>query len=198
MHNTYREKLLNAILYFCKHTQKTSKLKIFKLLFFLDFTHFKETGRSVTNLDYYAFGHGPIPLEFFKEIKEAGGAPQDFKASLNVVGFESEFSNKKGEICSAKKSPNMDVFSPREKRIMQELSYIFKDADAEVMTEASHLENKPWDLTRKTKGDRALIDYLLALDGEAKISKDDAIEALQGRKEMLEAFPPLPRLANER
>jgi len=194
LYNTYREKLLNAILYFCRHTKKTSKLKIFKLLFFLDFKHFKETGRSVTNLDYYAWEHGPIPLEFFKEIKEAGGVPDDFKQALKIVGFESEFSSKKGELCSAKESPKMDVFSPREKRIIEELSYIYKESDAEEMTEISHLKNEPWDLTRRMKGNHALIDYLLALDQDSKISKEDASEALKERKEILKAFPPSPRL----
>lgn len=197
LHNTFREKLLNAILYFCKHTQKTSKLKIFKLLFFLDFTHFKETGKSVTNLNYYAWEHGPIPKDFFVELKEAQGPPQDFKKFLTIYGFTSDFNNKSGELFGAKTGPNMRVFSPREQRIIKELCYIYKDLDAQDMSEITHLKNTPWDQTKKTKGLHQPIDYLLALDEDAKISKEEAIEALESRKEMLESFPPLPRLANE-
>ena len=49
-----REKLINAILYFVKNTQNCGKLKTLKLLYFLDFIHYKEIGRSVTGLEYYA------------------------------------------------------------------------------------------------------------------------------------------------
>jgi uncharacterized phage-associated protein len=197
LHNIYREKLLNAILYFCKHTSKTSKLKVFKLLFFLDFTHFKETGRSVTNLDYYAWDLGPIPLDFFKELKEANGSPDDFKPFLTIYGFESEFNSKKGELFAAKKPAQLSVFSPREQRIIKDLCFVFKDVDAGDMSEISHLKNAPWHKTKTTKGLRGRIDYLLALDQDAKISKEDAIDALRERREMLDAFPPSSRLAHE-
>jgi hypothetical protein len=43
MNNTYREKILNAVLYFAKNVKYPSKVKIFKLLYFLDFIHYKET-----------------------------------------------------------------------------------------------------------------------------------------------------------
>lgn len=195
LNNTHREKLLNAILYFCKHTKKTSKLKVFKLLFLLDFKHFKQTGRSVTGLDYYAWERGPVPIELFKELKDAGGAPDDFRAKLNLVGFQSEYSEKKGELCVAKRAPDMSVFSPRETKLIDELSFIFKDADADDMSEISHLKNQPWDLTMRTKGNHAMIDYLLALDQEAKISKEDAEVTMREQKEILKAFPPLPSLA---
>lgn len=59
--NSYREKLLHAILFFSSRVKTPSKVKIFKLLYFLDFEHFKETGRSVTNLDYYAMTLGQFP-----------------------------------------------------------------------------------------------------------------------------------------
>ena len=40
----HREKLLNAIVYFANHTKSCGKTKLYKLLYYLDFTHFKETG----------------------------------------------------------------------------------------------------------------------------------------------------------
>ncbi|MFC1858011.1 Panacea domain-containing protein [Thermodesulfobacteriota bacterium] len=39
-----------------------------KLLYFLDFIHFKHTGKSVTGLDYYAWQMGPVPRDLYEEI----------------------------------------------------------------------------------------------------------------------------------
>jgi hypothetical protein len=46
-----RDKLINAIIFFAKNTRFLGKTKLCKLLYFLDFEHFKETGRPVTGLD---------------------------------------------------------------------------------------------------------------------------------------------------
>lgn len=80
---------------------------------------------------------------------------------------------------------------------MEELSFIYKDVDADDMSEITYLKNTPWDWTQKTKGNHQLIDYLLALDQDAKVSKEEALAAMQEKKEMLEAFPPAARLTNE-
>lgn len=52
------EKLINAIIYFCTNTQVCMKTKLFKLLYLLDFEHFKVTGKSVTGLEYKAWKLG--------------------------------------------------------------------------------------------------------------------------------------------
>ncbi|EQD73859.1 hypothetical protein B1A_04740, partial [mine drainage metagenome] len=57
-----REKLINAIIFFAIHTRFLGKTKLFKLLYFLDFEHHKETGRSVTGMDYFAWKMGPVPV----------------------------------------------------------------------------------------------------------------------------------------
>src|SRR5690348_13764905 len=64
-----REKLINAIIYFCKETALCNKLKLYKLLYHLDFRHYALTGRTVTGLDYFAWPNGPVPVELEKEIK---------------------------------------------------------------------------------------------------------------------------------
>lgn len=62
-----REKLINAIVYFATNTQHCGKVKLFKLLYLLDFAHFRQTGRSVTGLDYHAWKMGPVPLDLMQE-----------------------------------------------------------------------------------------------------------------------------------
>ena len=76
LEDTSREKIDNAIRYFCRHTKHLTETKLYKLLYFLDFLHFKEVGRPVTDLDYFAWDFGPVLAKLFFEIKEKQ-APKD-------------------------------------------------------------------------------------------------------------------------
>ena len=49
-----RDKLINSILFFAEHTRALGKIKLFKLLYLLDFEHFRKTGRPVTGMEYRA------------------------------------------------------------------------------------------------------------------------------------------------
>ncbi len=40
--NHQREKLINVMVYFAQNTQKCGKIKLFKLMYFLDFEHYKQ------------------------------------------------------------------------------------------------------------------------------------------------------------
>lgn len=188
--NTYREKLLNATVYFAKNVGKPSKLKIYKLLFFLDFQHFKETGRNVTDLTYLAMERGPVPVAFYSETQD-NYVPADFERFLTIETFKSEETGKEGGIFRIKPKivPDLTVFSPREKKILDNLVFIYKDVDANEISEISHLKNTPWDKTKREKGINTVIDYLLAIDRESPISIEEAKEQLESRKEMLENFP---------
>ena len=65
--NHERQKLINAIIYFANNTRYLGKIKLCKLLYFLDFEHFKQTGRPVTGLDYFAWPMGPVPVSLYNE-----------------------------------------------------------------------------------------------------------------------------------
>ncbi len=190
LNNTYREKLARAILYFTKNVKNPSKVKIFKLLYFLDFEHFKQTGRSVTNLDYFAYDFGPVPKDLYQEICD-NIVPKDLAELVTIVPFASEESGKKGGMFSAKPKAKLDlsVFTPREKKILENLAFTFKDVDAKLISDVSHFKNHPWDRTIKNKGKLQKIDYDLAIDSDAKISLEDALRASQERQEMIKAFP---------
>lgn len=173
-----REKLLNAMVFFLKKTKKCGKLKILKLLYFLDFIHFKQTGRSVTDLRYFAWEKGPVPKELFHELSKPKddlknyiailpSAPGDFLKMLPKKKFDSKY------------------FSKRELRIMTQIAEIFKEADADQMKEASHLPNEPWDKTKKDKGLSAEIDYMLSLDDKkGSLSKERVEEIIKDREEV--------------
>lgn len=188
--NFYRLKLLNAVLYFASKTKKPNLTKILKLLYFLDFTHFKETGYPSINLIYYAWGSGPVPKGFYEEVKD-GKAPDDFADKLAIIPsdrWEQTYPERKEYIFKPTKKPNMSVFTPRELKIIDNLCDIYRDATASQMTEVTHLPKEPWETTKKTKGLFKYIDYLLSIDDTSPLSTEEARERLTEHFEILDNF----------
>lgn len=176
----HREKLINAIIYFARNTKHCGKVKLMKLLYFLDFYHFRETGKSVTGQKYYAWQMGPVPVEIYNEISSP---KNDFSAALSIKN--------NGEFCSITPKKNFDskYFTKREIRILENLIYIFKEAKADDMIESSHLHNSPWDRTKKEKGMQQHIDYMLAIDcSENSLLPEDVIARLKDCEEMIKEF----------
>jgi hypothetical protein len=69
---------------------------------------------------------------------------------------------------------------------MAQLADIFKEADADDMSEVSHLPNKPWDKTKKEKGLDAEIDYMLSLDDtKESLSRERVEEIIDERDEVI-------------
>jgi hypothetical protein len=93
LNNSYRKKLLHAVLYFATKVKNPSKVKIFKLLYFLDFEHYRQTGQSVTNLDYFAYDFGPVPKDFYQEVGD-NVVPEDFVHGDHAICLRRE--RKKG------------------------------------------------------------------------------------------------------
>ena len=177
----YREKLINAMIYFAKNTQYCGKTKILKLLYFLDFMHFKETGKPVTGLEYYAWPKGPVPKETYEEL--SGKLKPDMAEAISIYpinGFHKIIPKKKFD-------PHF--FTKREFSILERCALFFKNAKADDMVEIAHLKNEPWDKTKKEKGLRARIDYMLAVDEcDNSISVEEAAERLKEREEVYKLF----------
>ena len=183
--NHKRDKLLNSLVYFSRNTRSCGKTKLFKLLYFLDFIHFRETGKSVTGLSYYAWDKGPVPQDLFHELKEPD---KDLKETIALLKRSEDDDDKLCRVI-AKKPFDPKFFSKREMKIMKELSYIFEDALAKDMVEVSHLTGTPWDKTMKEKGPGGRIDYSLAVDGsKGSLSWDEIKERISETKEVAQIF----------
>src|SRR4030043_1584900 len=119
-----REKLLNALVYFSRNTRSCGKTKLFKLLYFLDFIHFRETGKSVTGLNYYAWEKGPVPQDLFFELEQPDPDLKEAVVLLKQSGDEDD------KLCRiiAKKPFDSKFFSKRELKIMGNLAFVFQDA----------------------------------------------------------------------
>jgi len=186
MQDAAKEKRINAIRYFCRHANFLTETKLYKLLYFLDFLHFKEVGRPVTDLEYFAWSYGPVPSKLFFEIKEKK-APKEILMCI-IEEKDAETGKKVRTSFKSLQAPNLNVFSDREIQMLEKVAFIFKDAKAKDMTEITHLKNEPWHKTLESKGEKSKIDFLLSLDKDAKIDESLAEERLKLSKEMKQLF----------
>lgn len=194
-----REKLVHAIIYFVKNTKTCHKLKLFKLLNFLDFEHFRQTGRTVTGLRYEAWWMGPVPSELDREFEsprpDLAAAIAVFKAPPPgplertiddyVDPREQEApsgppQHERHERYNFKTKKRFDAkyFTKRQMRIMKILSEIFRDAPGVDMTEVSHRAQFPWRQIygQKGEGNHQSIPYELAFSSEAFVKDVPTIE----------------------
>ncbi|MBA3014671.1 MAG: SocA family protein [Proteobacteria bacterium] len=176
-----REKLINAILYFAKNTNYCGKTKLMKLLYFLDFIHFRQTGKSVTEMDYYAWDFGPVPVKVWGEL--TSGMQADMNAAISIS------TKKDFQHILAKQKFSDEFFSPRELRILEQVAFIYCDSPTNEMVELTHLENTPWAKTLAEKGVREKIDYFLAIDSkDGSLSLEEASYRVSEREEMKAIF----------
>ena len=182
------EKLIHAMVFFIKKTKHCYTLKLLKLLYFFDFQHFKETGRSVTGMEYFAWPMGPVPKSLYEEIKKQTKLKKFFK--FIPQGFlDPEFSDK-----TIKLSPKIEfderLFSKREIHIMNDLVLIYKDVKAKNITEASHDKKSPWyKVFKKENRKQQIIPYEYILDDSSNsVSKDFVKELADEDKEMEQMF----------
>jgi uncharacterized phage-associated protein len=179
-----REKLLHSILYFVKNTKYCNITKLMKLLYLLDFNHYKETGRSVTGLPYYTFKFGPVPRDIYNELNDDGQNSDIHNYfSINKV----EYNNKPVTTISPKRTFNFNpqVFTKRELNLLENISMICKDVTSLPMVELSHTKDKPWDITMKEEGLNSYIDYNLILD-ESSISLEEIEDRHTEHEEMVQ------------
>lgn len=177
-----RDKLISAIIYFVRSTKHCHTLKLFKLLNFLDFEHFRQTGRTVTGLRYSAWPMGPVPDELWHEIKEGGAA--DLKAALAIIEDDGQPSpaalrtvddedwdvrrkQYRRRTLNPKRAFDKSIFTKRELMIMDRLSEFFRDFQAEDMKEFSHMKGLPWRrVFQNGAGNRKPIPPELSLESE--------------------------------
>jgi uncharacterized phage-associated protein len=154
-----REKLINAILFFAHNTCCLGKIKLFKLLYLLDFEHFRQTGRSVTGLDYQAWKLGPVPLDVMEEWDQ----PEPDWAAVIDIEPERVFDYVRQTVV-----PRADFddshFTKRELRIMAELAARYRDTYSPTMIDVTHAENGAWaKVWRDGLGNFGAIPYELSL-----------------------------------
>jgi len=189
----HKQKLIEAITFFVKNTRNCGLTKLFKLLYWLDYHHFRETGEMVTGLTYNAYERGPVPDTLFRELKSGDG---DIASKFRVVGNSTidsaplrtiddddlTFGSKAGHGVINKPTAIVPIdpykhrfLSRREQRIADRIAEIFKDVNAKDISEISHGRFGPWQQALKTGGERSVIDFFGKL---VPMTKGDYLDEL--------------------
>jgi uncharacterized phage-associated protein len=166
-----RDKLLNAIIYFVSNTKRCHTLKLFKLLNFLDFEHFRQTGFGVTGLEYRAWEKGPVPTRLWQEMTKA--PREDLHRALSIVQMKDDLTGAPGKrVLKPRAEFDKSYFSKRELEIMEALAMIFEEIGGEDMSDFSHYRRLPWRrVYGKGEGKGQPIPYELARTSDPIIGK---------------------------
>ncbi len=125
-------KFYNVILYLCKGAQLKTKLN--KLLFFVDFKHFKDYTVSITGARYAHLPYGPGPDHY--EFYFADLIHNENRLAVEEApqyGYEAE-------IYTTIKEPDLSIFTDSELKIITEVKEWFKDFNASQIRDFSHKE----------------------------------------------------------
>lgn len=154
-----REKLINAIVFFAQQTKHLGKIKLFKLLYLLDFEHFRQTGQSVTGLTYRAWQYGPVPVALAQEWEE----PRPDMATAISIQPEKIIDYVRETVVPVARFDDSH-FSPREMRIMKQIAGKYRNELSHKMIDVTHAENGAWATVWKGgAGFDQPIDYNLAI-----------------------------------
>jgi hypothetical protein len=170
-----REKLINAAIFFAKRTRYCGKIKLIKLLYLLDFEHFRQTGVSVTGLEYRALKMGPVPMELYQQCD---ALEADFAEAIDIVP-EKVVDFVRGSVRS-KRAFDDTHFTKRELRLMEQLAERFRDDDSKPMIGVTLEERAPWaSIWDDGRGNLGRIPYTLAIrddDPHADVVREAADE----------------------
>ena len=148
------KKYKNAVLFFAQKIRNGTlgKLKLMKLLYFLDFDFFEKYGRSITGDEYLRFENGPVPRMGEKILKSLNGKQIKIVNRPMVKGYnDQQHIEPLGEF-----DPN--VFTREELLMLEEIAGKWEKFTGSEMKNASHGE-APWIATKPND----VIDYNLAL-----------------------------------
>ena len=147
------KKYKNAILFFAKKIQNGTlgKLKLMKLLYFLDFDFFEKYGRSITGDEYLRFENGPVPRMAEKMLKQMNGKEIKITKRKIADGLNDQMH------IEAVKDFDMQVFTREELLFLEDIADKWEKFSGSEMKNASHGE-APWIATKPD----GIIDYNLA------------------------------------
>jgi uncharacterized phage-associated protein len=190
--NLWNERLKNAIIFFIQNDRTVKLTKLMKLLYYLDFGHYRACGRSVTGQEYQAWPKGPVPVDVWQEIRL--GEPRGCDLlSIVQVRMVSEATDAFGYELKLRTVKFDDYFfTPREKKLLENVSEIFKGVSAKLMVESTHVPGMPWETTMKNTGQGSIIPYELALTGLPPEVIEEWEEERHDREELNKFFASLP------
>jgi uncharacterized phage-associated protein len=160
-----RSRIRNAIVFFAKNTEACGKIKLFKLLYMLDFEHFRQTGKSVTGFEYEAWKFGPVPVSLMQEWEDF---EEDLREAVEII--PEKVIDYTRETVKAREGVEFDDidFTTRQVAIMTQLAERFRTTRSPVMIDVTHAQNGAWDkVWADGLGAQEPIPYALAIPDDA-------------------------------
>lgn len=174
--NYDREKFIEAILFFAKHTspKRYGILKAMKLLYFSDLEHLKRYHRTITGDQYVRIQNGPVPTKSYAIISEISPTSRRRVETdpelLSAMEIESTPTQRGDQYrIIPRRDYNPEIFSDSDIEVMGEIAEIWKDADADQIREGSYewsSKNLGVDLRRLSIGES--IQHTLILPPEER------------------------------
>ncbi|MFA5602111.1 MAG: type II toxin-antitoxin system antitoxin SocA domain-containing protein, partial [Bacilli bacterium] len=125
------QKIENLLLYLAKKT--IFKTKILKELFYIDFINYKETGASITGLEYAKLPYGPVPDDFESLFR--------YFSDQKIIDYSIEIEdNCEYHRIKALKEPNLSIFTEYEIKIIDQIKKFFKNYTVKEIVKYSHCE----------------------------------------------------------
>jgi uncharacterized phage-associated protein len=135
------EKLVQALAFFASRgIDDLDTLKAVKLLYFADRQHLLKYGRPILGDDYYCMKNGPIPTNALSQIQDA--------LSPNPTGDHDALFDEYLDVDRAhsyprfisKKEPDLDVFSPTDIEVLEDVLATYGGKSAWTLRELTHLD----------------------------------------------------------
>lgn len=126
-------KIAQIIKYFTPKTD-VLKTKLNKLLFYTDFTYYKQSGYSMTGISYRAIPHGPVPSAYDKMYTKLC---DDKLISLKHIPFAD---GNYGEAIMGTNAFDDSLFSDLEKKILEGITKKFLKLKTKEIVDLSHQE----------------------------------------------------------
>ena len=149
------EKFTEMVVYFTEKLQPW-KTKLNKLLFYADFVMHKQSGYSISGVQYRAIPMGPVPNNF-NTIFEYLANNDDVDVYYTTFpdgGIGEQFK------LNSKREFNSELFSENELLVLENIAERFKNTTTDGIIEISHKE-KAW---KETKDEKRIIDYKYSFD----------------------------------
>lgn len=181
MNDYQKEKIANFVAFFTKNLKFCGITKLYKVMSFADFEHFRQTGKSISGLDYIAYPYGPYPIELNNQIRD----PHSFFGSRIKI---TKAANSKLNSVITNIEFNKKYFSDRELKIMDNMIFIFRDIKTDDIVKASHEAEKPWRLTLQQKGQYKKIDLALVLNNSPDSITSEEYERLKKEEKEFKAM----------
>lgn len=140
------DKIANIVQLIIAHIGMTFVTKMNKLMFYIDFIHYKKHGYGITGITYKALPFGPVPRQWGK-----------LYSSLPGIDMEEYVypSGQSGIMLNATKETNSMLLNESEISTIERVCSLFSNMSAGDISQTSHLE-KGW-INNKDK--RSAISY---------------------------------------